>query len=212
MNKKYEFRVIVADPPWSLNDKLDGSPSLKRVKRGAAANYQTLTADQIAALPVQEIAASNSILALWVPSTLLSDGLKVMQAWGYKYKQIYVWVKTKKDAVLVDDCLSFGMGRLFRQTHEIALIGTKGSVTKLLKNKSQRSVSFGLNERRSKKPEHLQDSLELMFDCDEQTCLELFARRSRSGWTCLGNEINGQDIREELAQMIVENDNANDTV
>ena len=28
--------------------------------------------------------------------------------------------------------------------------------------------------------------------------LEMFARRQRDGWTCIGNEITGNDIRKDL--------------
>ena len=30
---------------------------------------------------------------------------------------------------------------------------------------------------------------------------ELFARREREGWLCLGNEITGRDIREDLERI-----------
>jgi N6-adenosine-specific RNA methylase IME4 len=33
--------------------------------------------------------------------------------------------------------------------------------------------------------------------------LEMFARRIRPGWTCIGNEVcNGEDIRDSLAKFI----------
>ena len=96
--------------------------------------------------------------------------------------------------------LAFGMGRLFRQTHEICLIGTSNNkIYKLLENKSQRSVCFAENLKHSAKPEALQNSLEIMFPKAEK--LEMFARRTRSGWTCLGNEIDGQDIRDALIKL-----------
>jgi N6-adenosine-specific RNA methylase IME4 len=91
------------------------------------------------------------------------------------------------------------MGRLFRQTHEICLIGTRGKIYKQLANKSQRSVGFAENLRHSAKPEDLQDSLEIMFPKARK--LELFARRIRPDWTCLGNEIDGKDIRDALAAL-----------
>ena len=95
--------------------------------------------------------------------------------------------------------LAFGMGRLFRQSHEICLIGTRGKINSQLANKSQRSVSFAENLRHSAKPEDLQDSLEAMFPIARK--LELFARRIRPGWTCLGNEIDGKDIYDALAAL-----------
>lgn len=209
MNKK--FSVIVCDPPFSFKDKLQQSD----VKRGAIDNYSTMTISEIAELDVKRIADdAGSILALWVPSSLLSDGIRIMNAYGFDLKQNWIWVKTKIDpfkkikknkdvnwdSINWDDFLSFGMGRLGRNVHEIALIGTRGKIYKKLENRSQRTVFFYKNEKHSKKPELLQDKLELMFPA--QNYLEIFARRKRPGWTCLGNEIlNGEDIRDSLKKL-----------
>jgi len=232
MGKKYS--VIVADPPWPFKDSL----KMSNVKRGALANYDTMTMQQIREMPVAEACnPDGAVLCLWVPGSLLQDGLNTMKAWGFDHKQTYVWVKIKKHrfkrfsawikksilkhkqisydkfaydraikAILdslpnVDlaDELAFFMGRLFRQTHEICLVGTRGKILKQLENKSQRSVSFAENLKHSAKPEDLQDSLEAMFPKARK--LELFARRLRSGWTCLGNEIDGKDIYDALAEL-----------
>jgi N6-adenosine-specific RNA methylase IME4 len=231
MSKK--FQVIVADPPWSFGDRL----KMSDVARGAAANYNTMTISNIKDLPIKEVTSPDgAVLALWVPSSLLQEGLDVMNAWGFTHKQTYVWVKTKKEPLKdvvsssfslvkagleavkskanlrkatldvlnklkMHDMLAFGMGRLFRQTHEICLVGTSNNkIYKSLANKSQRSVSFAENLKHSAKPEHLQDSLEIMFPNTDK--LELFARRSRSGWTCLGNEVcNGEDITVSLSKL-----------
>ena len=226
-----KFEVIVADCPWSFFDKLQHSD----VARGAEANYDVMSISDIKQLPIKDFASPDgALLALWVPSSLLQEGLDTMNAWGFKHKQTYIWVKSKKepfkaalkdvlkhfkkakswswtisgtllksnlDNLSLQDSLAFGMGRLFRQSHEICLIGTNSNkIYKELANKSQRSVSFGENLKHSAKPEHLQDSLEIMFPKTNK--LELFARRHRAGWTCLGNEIcNGEDIRVSLAKL-----------
>lgn len=235
-----KFDVIVADPPWSFSDKL----TMSQVKRGAESQYDVLTTQGLKNLDVESIASEGSMLALWVPSSLLQDGLDVMEAWGFEQKQTFVWVKTKKELLssLVGDLssylrglkkfktnngdvpykavveiiqewdvhnvLNFGMGRLFRNTHEIALIGKRGKVYDNLKNKSQRSVLFDMNLKHSAKPEGLQDRLDLMFPLGNK--LELFARRERAGWTCVGNEcqssIGGvmamnEDIRDSIKRL-----------
>lgn len=232
MGKKYS--VIVADPPWPFHDSL----KMSDVKRGAKANYDTMTMQEIRELHVEEACdPGGAVLCLWVPGSLLQEGLDTLKAWGFEHKQTYVWVKTKKHKfknftkwikksilkhpqiaydkfaynravnAIIDSLpnisfveeLAFGMGRLFRQTHEICLIGTRGKIYTKLVNKSQRSVSFAENLRHSAKPEDLQDSLEAMFPATRK--LELFARRLRPGWTCLGNEIDGKDIRDALAAL-----------
>jgi N6-adenosine-specific RNA methylase IME4 len=164
-----KYQVIVADPAWSFSDKL----TMSSTKRGAAANYSTLRVSDIVALPVASVAADDSILALWVPSSLIADGLQVIQAWGFKQKTIWTWVKgTERN-------LAFGLGHTFRGCTEHALIGTRGSVKKLIRNHSQRNVSIDPNLRHSAKPETLQDRLEMMVEGER---LELFAGRERPGW------------------------------
>jgi len=233
-----KFKIIVADPPWGgWNDKL----KMSDVRRGADDNYSTMTIKQIKELPIKNIADdSGALLALWVPSSLLQEGLDVMKAWGFKHKQTYIWVKTKKEPLkkllnfsinnisecLVDkiknsiksiltkeflefkllETLAFGMGRLFRQTHEICLIGINNNgIYKDLKNKSQRSVSFDVNLRHSTKPEALQDSLDLMFPDFNDKKIEIFSRRQREGWVCIGKEAPlslGKDILDSLNDLL----------
>jgi N6-adenosine-specific RNA methylase IME4 len=238
---KKKFDVIVADPPWPFKDSL----KMSNVKRGAQAQYDTMTMQEIRELPVQKACNKDgAVLCLWVPSSLLQEGLDTMKAWGFQHKQTYVWVKTKIEplvefkklmklatkllATLDKDqrtfglsevrtifryaydmsqrefnyqtMLGFGMGRLFRQTHELCLIGTNNNaIYKKLANKSRRSVCLVENLRHSAKPDDLQNSLELMFPTARK--LELFARRIRPGWTCLGNEIDGLDIRDALSKL-----------
>ena len=183
-----KFQIIVADPPWgAFKDSL----KMNDIKRGASDNYNTLTTKQISNLLIKDITDPNgALLALWIPSSLLQDGLDVMKLWGFNHKQTYVWVKIKKNILLSskpNQLLSFGMGRLMRQTHELCLIGINNkNIYKLLKNKSQRSVCFAQNTKHSTKPEDLQDSLDEMFpDCSK---IELFSRRQRPNWICIGNE------------------------
>lgn len=194
---KKKFDIVVADPPYSFKDKLQQS----MVKRGAQANYTTMTISDIQRLPVQDICnPAGAVLCLWVPGSLLQEGLDTMKAWGFKHKQIWIWVKIKNDPFAKlkkqkkidwdkidwNDFLSFGMGRLGRNVHEVVLIGTRGKINSEIKNKSQRTVFFYKNTKHSQKPELLQDKLELMFP--NKNYLEIFGRRSRPNWTVIGNE------------------------
>jgi N6-adenosine-specific RNA methylase IME4 len=224
-----KYNVIVSDPPWPATDEL----KMSAVKRGASSQYSVLDIQAIKDLKVSEITADDAVLALWVPSWLLQEGLDTMKAWGFRQTQTHIWVKSKinplatlrkkltpifKDPALkaitkqkilkeledfdLTNVLQFFMGRLFRQTHEICLIGVKGKIYSKLKNKSQRSVHFDTNKKHSAKPETLQDMLELMFpNC---TYLEMFARRSRTGWTTVGNQCptsKDEDIRDSLERL-----------
>jgi N6-adenosine-specific RNA methylase IME4 len=229
-----KFSCIVADPAWEFSDRLNNP---KGIKRGAGANYQTMTNEDIIALPVKSLADPDGcLLALWVPSSLLQTGLDVMKAWGFEMKTTFVWVKIKKDpfeglrkALSIDDprslkermtevfnafswqnTLAFGMGRTFRASHEICLIGINNTgIYKKLDNRSQRTISleeepatlFAPNLGHSTKPDGLQNSLDLMFP--NVAKIELYARRERMGWACLGNEIGmKEDLRVSIPKLL----------
>jgi N6-adenosine-specific RNA methylase IME4 len=186
------YKVIVADAPWSFSDKL----RMSDVKRGAVANYATLTVKELSELPVADVAEDDAVLALWVPSSLLTEGLAVLKAWRFVHKQVFTHVKTTKDG----KGLAFGMGRHFRGCTEHALIGIRGRPIPL--SRCERNVTLEPGLPHSSKPETLQTRLEKMYAGAK---LELFARRQREGWTCVGLEAPetlGVDIRDWLREEI----------
>ena len=90
---KRRFGTILADPPWQFANKTGKiAPEHKRLSR-----YGTMMLAEIAALPVEQLAAPTAHLYLWCPNALLPDGLAVMQAWGFSYKSNIVWHKVRKD-------------------------------------------------------------------------------------------------------------------
>jgi len=213
-----KFRIIDADCPWSFSDQL----TMSETKRGASSVYDTLSIEDLKALPVKDIAEDDSVLVLWCPSSLLKEGLEVMDAWGFRQTQTHIWVKTKKEPLKaylkefvkaiselktlgwpdINDVLAFGLGRLFRQTHELALVGVRGKIYVHLANKSQRSVHFSPATKHSTKPDILQNMLGEMFPTGNR--LEMFARRDKAGWTCVGLESPstlGEDIRVSIDRL-----------
>jgi N6-adenosine-specific RNA methylase IME4 len=153
--------------------------------------------DDIAAMSqlVLDVCADDAVLALWVPNSLLSYGLRVVDQWGFTQKQVITWVKTTKD----NKKFAFGMGRYFRNCSESCLLATRGR-PKIL-NHSIRNVFTSPALSHSTKPEVLQDMLEKLF---EGEYLELFARRVRPKWVTAGNECPttlGEDIRDSLKRL-----------
>ena len=80
-----KFGTIYADPPWQY----DNQGTRARTDR----HYPTLTAQEIADLPVGRIADGNAHLHLWVTNAFLFEADKVIRSWGFEYKSVFVWVK-----------------------------------------------------------------------------------------------------------------------
>lgn len=178
-----KFHAIVADPPWLFDDKYG--------HRGCDKKYDVLTIAELLKLRVRKIAADDAILVLWVPAALLKQGLEVMEAWGFVQQQVYTWVKLTRDGGL-----RMGMGRTWRNCTEIALVGKRGRP--VIRDKSRRNVGLDRYRGHSVKLEKMQDDLERMVRGPR---LELFARRKRKGWTCVGLELNEEDVRKSIRRL-----------
>lgn len=167
-------RVVVADPPWAFGDKLPGRG------RGAAKHYRTLRTAEICAFDLPPI-ADDAHLFLWRVSAMQPDALAVVAAWGFTVKAEIVWLKRTRTGKRW-----FGMGRQVRMEHETCLVATRGRPS--VQSRSIRSTfeAEADKHRHSAKPE-------AFYALVERLCLgpyvELFARRRRAGWTCLGDEV-----------------------
>src|ERR1051325_792688 len=118
------FGTILADPPWRFQNRTGKmAPEHRRLNR-----YATMTFDEIAALPVAEVAAARSHLYLWVPNALLVEGLRVMAAWGFAYKTNLCWYKVRKDG----GPDGRGVGFYFRNVTELLLFGIRGKNNRTL--------------------------------------------------------------------------------
>ena len=171
------YSTILADPPWRFNNRTGKvAPEHKRLGR-----YATMSLDEIKALPVSDISASNSHLYLWVPNALLPDGLEVMKAWGYRYVSNVVWAKRRKDG----GPDGRGVGFYFRNVTELLLFGVKGHMRTLAPARSQVNMIETRKREHSRKPD---EQYQLIESCSPGPFLELFARYPRTHWDCWGAE------------------------
>lgn len=177
-NKKY--RTIYADPPWQFQNRTGKvAPEHKRLNR-----YETMTLEDIKALPVSTVADEKCHLYLWVPNALLPQGLEVMKAWGFEYKTNLIWEKVRKDG-LPD---GRGVGFYFRNVTEILLFGITGDKNRTLDpGRSQVNLLRTMKREHSRKPDEF---VELIEACSPGPYLELFARGDRNGWDMWGNQAN----------------------
>ena len=167
-----KYAVLCADPPWQFNDRLPG-PS-----RGAEKNYACLSLSELCAFPLPPL-ADDCTLFLWRVASMQEEALSVIRAWHFALKTEIVWVK-----ITDNGARWFGMGRTVRGEHETCLIATRGKPVTL--DKSIRSTFTDIVGRHSEKPESFYKIVERLR---AGPYCELFARRQREGWTCMGNEL-----------------------
>jgi len=208
------FRVVVADCPWPFSDRL----SMSDVKRGSAANYDTMSIPELKGVDVKSIAADDAVLALWCPSSLLKEGIEVMEAWGFKLKQTHVWVKTKKDPFKnILKCIK----NIIKHGIQLEATDADKDVSNLHSSMNMNDMlAFGMGRlcrqtheicllgTRGKPYQYLNNKSqrsvyfapglkhsskpEVLQDMLEKMFsgrkIELFARRDRPGWECFGSE------------------------
>lgn len=168
------FRCLTADPPWLFSDRLPGRG------RGAAKHYSVMPIHEIQRFPLPAM-AETSILFLWRVSSQVEEAYSVVRSWGFTPKTELVWLKKTHGGKR-----HFGMGRYLRAEHETCVIATRGSATKLVKNKGLRTTFEAPVGRHSAKPDAFYELVETLV---EGPYAELFARRRRPGWTCFGDEL-----------------------
>ena len=172
MAKKYF--IIYADPPWRYNQK--------GVSGAAEKHYPTMSIEELCALPVAEISASDSVLFLWTTFPQLPSALQLIKAWGFSYKTVsFVWLKKNRKSY----SWLCGMGFWTRGNAEICLLATKGHPKRKAANVHQFIIS-PIREHSRKPDEAREKIVALMGDLPR---IELFARQTSPGWDVWGNEV-----------------------
>lgn len=115
---------------------------------------------------------------------MLKEALKVIEAWGFKYKSIgFQWVKQNRSG----NGYFFGLGRWTRGNTEPCLIAVKGKPHRASNSVSQ--LIFAPLRAHSQKPDITRDKIRELMGGDH-SYIELFARNTTPGWDVWGNEVN----------------------
>ena len=84
------YRCIIIDPPWPM-EKIGRHT---RPKQGEDLDYRTMTLQQIANLPIGELAEEGGThVYLWTTQRFLPDALAILEGWGAKYQCLLTWNK-----------------------------------------------------------------------------------------------------------------------
>jgi N6-adenosine-specific RNA methylase IME4 len=134
-----------------------------------------MTVDEIASMPVADVAEKDAHLYLWTINAHLEAAYDVARAWGFRPATLLTWCKAP---------MGLGLGGTFCNTAEFCLFARRGTLN--AKCRVDRTWWQWKRGRHSAKPEAFQDMVETV---SPGPYLELFARRLRLGWTVWGNEV-----------------------
>ena len=180
-----KFDVILADPPWSYDDKMQGhSFSLDH-------EYETQNLEWIQSLPITDISQKDCALFLWVPNPMLDDGIETLIKWGFSYKTVaFCWVKTTKNDKIVTN-----LGRWTMASIELCLLGVKGHPHRI--NKDIKQIVFAQRREHSRKPDEVRERIDDLMG--EVKKIELFARSRYEGWESYGDQIDDNVITKKYS-------------
>lgn len=182
-----KYGAIYADPPWGFQ-AWDGKDK-KVASRGSVTPYDTMTMEQIAALPVADLAAEDCALFMWVVWPTLPEALEIIKAWGFKYKTCgFSWIKADGSQVEMfnDDVSTYmGLGYWTRANSEVCLLATKGTPKR--QNADVKQAIIEPRRQHSRKPSCVYQRIERLVS---GPWCELFSRSPpRPGWSSWGNEV-----------------------
>lgn len=177
--KRHGFRVITFDPPTHFE-----TYSKRGQGRSASRHYETMSWQEIAALPVKELAhPDGAMLLMWATGANLKLSLKVMDWLGFRYVAFSAWLKLSPKGTGVN----IGTGYHFRDSLEPLLIGRIGSRVPYQKPKP--AISNCIIERvreHSRKPDGAIRNIEALY---RGPYLSLFERTERKNWVGWGDQM-----------------------
>ena len=178
ISKKY--KTILADPPWQYNNKTGKSaPEHKRLRR-----YSTMDMDSLKAMRpmIDDLTAEDCHLWMWCTWPMIQNGLDLMAVWGFQYKTGIPWLKVAKNGEPDGRCMGF-YGRVVT---EMILFGVRSKSTYRTKPPhNTKNIIIAQKQAHSEKPD---DQYSLIESQSHGPYIELFARKSRDGWDCWGDE------------------------
>lgn len=174
-----QYDLIYADPPWKQSK--GGKKSVRENSSGKPLDYPVCSLDEIKEHLQLATSASgeNSILFLWTIDKYLFEAQEIAESLGYKLHARMIWDKVT------------GIPAAFtvRYGHEYLLYMYKGKLTPVAKDERGKihTVFREKVTKHSKKPEIAYEIIERLYP--DLKKLEMYARNTRPGWDCFGNEV-----------------------
>lgn len=187
------FKAILADPPWQFTTYGGKGVTPHRTQDD---HYETMSLDDIKALPIGDLAHKDCALFMWVIDSHLDQAIELARSWGFEFKtRAFTWRKLTKCGTRA----RMGMGYWTRKQTEMCWLFTRGKPKRLSKGVPE--IIDAPRRRHSEKPDEQYEQIEALV---EGPFLELFARKTRPGWAAWGNEVGLLDspLPADIADLI----------
>lgn len=186
------YQVIYADPPWAYRGYVsEGVPQTTSTQ-----HYDTVPVEDLARMPVQQLAAPSCALFMWAISSHTPQAFWLAEQWGFRFaSKAFTWAKLNTLSISkerkVDDPAAWfiGMGHGTRRQTEDCWLFTRGDPPKRV-GKGVRELIVSPIREHSRKPTETYDRIEALFD---GPYCELFSRNVRKNWDMFGNQVGKYD-------------------
>lgn len=189
------YGVVCADPPWHFRARTALQTKNWTSRRDAEKHYRTMSAEEIKALPVRELAAKEGChLFVWTTGPCMPQAIETIAARGFRYSGVtFTWAKLKKRfnpsqlriLPTADGDFHVGLGMTTRKNTEFCLLGRRGNCKRVARD--VRELILAPVREHSRKPDEYRERVERYVGPGIRIA-ELFARESRPGWATWGNE------------------------
>ena len=181
-NTDNTYDLIYADLPWKQSK--GGKKSVRPNSSGTDLDYTTCSLEEIEAhlRAADSHTGDNVVLFLWTIDKYLFEAQQLAEKLGYKLHARMIWNKVT------------GIPAAFtvRYGHEYLLYMYKGTLTPVAEDQRGKihTVFTEKATKHSKKPLIAYEIIEKLYP--DLNKIELYARNTRDGWDCWGNEVSAE--------------------
>jgi N6-adenosine-specific RNA methylase IME4 len=199
--------VIYADPAWQTVTY----SGVALPQRADEPHYPTMSLDDLAALPVGDLAADDCCLFMWIIGSHVDQGIRLAEKWGFKYNtDVFIWRKITKagfkhctveplafEELGSDKWAKMSMGKWSRKQSETCYLFTRGKPSPKEGSRSVRQIIDAPIREHSRKPDEAYERIETLAS---GPYVELFSRTTRPGWSVWGNDVGKFDAKKKRSK------------
>ena len=166
-------RTLVIDFPWKL--QMGGGDNIVEGSFQHELPYDVMTDDEIRAFPIDDFAAPESLLFLWVTQSKVPLGLELLKRWGYTYHYTFTWIKETGITL-------YGI----RRDTELVILGYRGKFKIRWDGEALHGWFKTRRDKHSQKPRVFYN---MIREKTPEPRLDVFARRRHVGFEPWGDQV-----------------------